>query len=225
MSTNQSNSVIGKLAIFGTSGFAYEVADVAVSMDIEKIILLTNEKDFDNVDERFEVLHESEVSNLVEQGYQFAMGIGEPELREKVFNKFNDLEYPNLIHKNASLGYGQRELINKSQGNVITAGVAMTNNIQLGNFCIFNLLSTVGHDCIIEDFVSVMPSVNISGNVKLEKGAYLGVGATILQGQLDDKLTIGEGTVVGAASLVRKSVPSYKIVVGSPAKILKDISK
>lgn len=225
MHTKQSDNVIGKLAIFGTSGFAYEVADVAVSMDVEKIVLLTHDKDFNEADQPFEVLHESKVNNLVEQGYKFAMGIGEPEPREKVFNKFNDLEYPNLIHKNASLGYGQRELINKSQGNVITAGVVMTNNIQLGNFCIFNLLSTVGHECIIEDFVSVMPSVNVSGNVKLEKGAYLGVGATILQGQLDDKLTIGEGTVVGAASLVRKSVPSYKIVVGSPAKVLKDISR
>jgi acetyltransferase-like isoleucine patch superfamily enzyme len=45
---------------------------------------------------------------------------------------------------------------------------------------------------------------------------WIGCNATILRG-----VTIGDGAVVGANSLVRTSVPPYAIVAGSPARIIK----
>ena len=36
-------------------------------------------------------------------------------------------------------------------------------------------------------------------------------------------VTIGEGAVVGANSTVTKDVPPYTIVVGNPAKVIKEI--
>lgn len=45
---------------------------------------------------------------------------------------------------------------------------------------------------------------------------WIGCNSTILRG-----VTIGDGAVIGANSLVTKDVPPYAIVVGSPAKILK----
>ena len=47
------------------------------------------------------------------------------------------------------------------------------------------------------------------------KHAWIGVGATILKG-----VTIGEGAVVCAGSVVNKDVPPYAIVGGVPAKII-----
>lgn len=46
------------------------------------------------------------------------------------------------------------------------------------------------------------------------KGASLGAGATILAG-----VTLGEFSMVGAASVVTKDVPPYALVVGAPARI------
>jgi acetyltransferase-like isoleucine patch superfamily enzyme len=51
---------------------------------------------------------------------------------------------------------------------------------------------------------------------KIGNDVWIGCNSTILRG-----VTIGDGAVVGANSLVSKDVPPYSIVVGSPAKILK----
>lgn len=48
------------------------------------------------------------------------------------------------------------------------------------------------------------------------KGASIGSGATILP-----NLSIGEGAIVGAGSVVTKDVPAKAIVAGNPARILR----
>jgi len=52
------------------------------------------------------------------------------------------------------------------------------------------------------------------------KGAFISVGVTIAP-----RVTIGANSVVGAGSVVTKNVPSNKVVVGNPAKVVKDISQ
>jgi acetyltransferase-like isoleucine patch superfamily enzyme len=52
----------------------------------------------------------------------------------------------------------------------------------------------------------------------VKKRASIGSNATILCG-----VTIGEGAIVGAGSVVTKDVPPFTIVVGNPAKILRTI--
>lgn len=50
----------------------------------------------------------------------------------------------------------------------------------------------------------------------IEKNVWIGEFVCILQG-----VTIGEGSIVGAMSVVSKSIPPYSIAVGSPAKVIK----
>ena len=54
----------------------------------------------------------------------------------------------------------------------------------------------------------------------IKKGASLGSNATILCG-----VTVGEGAIVGAGSVVTKDVPAHTIVAGNPAKIIRKIIK
>ena len=53
----------------------------------------------------------------------------------------------------------------------------------------------------------------------IKRGASVGSGATILS-----KVTVGEGAIVGAGSVVTKDVPDYAIVAGNPAKVLRSIA-
>lgn len=55
--------------------------------------------------------------------------------------------------------------------------------------------------------------------VKVGKNSWIGEGVIILPG-----VTIGEGCVIGAHSVVNKSIPAYSIAVGSPAKVIKTYS-
>ena len=53
----------------------------------------------------------------------------------------------------------------------------------------------------------------------IKKGASIGSNATILCG-----VTVGEGAIVGAGSVVTKDVPPRTIVAGNPAKVIRKIS-
>lgn len=57
----------------------------------------------------------------------------------------------------------------------------------------------------------------VSNNpIVIEKDVWIGASVTILGG-----ITIGEKSIVAAGSIVIKDVPSYSIVAGNPAKIIK----
>lgn len=55
--------------------------------------------------------------------------------------------------------------------------------------------------------------------VIIEDGVDIGIGSIILPG-----IRIGEGSIIGAGSVVTHNVESYTIVAGSPAKLLRRIS-
>jgi acetyltransferase-like isoleucine patch superfamily enzyme len=52
--------------------------------------------------------------------------------------------------------------------------------------------------------------------ITVKRGASIGANATILPG-----VSIGEGAMVGAGSVVTKDVPDRTVVVGNPARIIK----
>ena len=56
----------------------------------------------------------------------------------------------------------------------------------------------------------------VKKEIEIQDNVWIGRGATILKG-----VCIGEGTVVGANSVVTKSVPPFSVVGGVPAKIIK----
>jgi acetyltransferase-like isoleucine patch superfamily enzyme len=59
----------------------------------------------------------------------------------------------------------------------------------------------------------------ISEPTKIGKRCWLGAQVCVLKG-----VTIGDGTVVGAGSVVTKSLPPNVVSAGSPAKILREIT-
>jgi chloramphenicol O-acetyltransferase type B len=51
----------------------------------------------------------------------------------------------------------------------------------------------------------------------IKKGAFIGMNSTIMPG-----ITIGEGSVVAAGSVVTKDVEPFTVVGGVPAKKIRD---
>jgi sugar O-acyltransferase (sialic acid O-acetyltransferase NeuD family) len=142
------------------------------------------------------------------------IGIGFPKVRAKVIARYlqhgDRFDYPNLVHPRASLDFRRVEL---GRGNVIAAGVAMTCDISIGDFNLFNLNVTVGHDDAIGSYNVFNPSVNLSGCLDIGDRVLVGTGAQILE-----NLSVGSDATVGAGAVVRADVEPGQTVVGIPAK-------
>lgn len=55
--------------------------------------------------------------------------------------------------------------------------------------------------------------------VKVRRGAWIGARAIILPG-----VTVGRNAVIGAGSVVTRSVPDFAVAIGSPAKVVRTVS-
>ena len=71
--------------------------------------------------------------------------------------------------------------------------------------------------CVGDDYMKLGYVVK---PIVLKKGCLVGMESFVMPG-----VTIGEGAIVGAGSLVTKNIPAWTIAAGRPAKVLKQISK
>jgi sugar O-acyltransferase (sialic acid O-acetyltransferase NeuD family) len=144
---------------------------------------------------------------------ELALGAGDPALRHTLGLRYRDQRsFPNLFHPTVCGDHLGSDI---GSGNAFTANVVFTTSIRIGHFNLFNLATTIGHDCTIGDANVINPSANISGSVTIGNRVLIGTNATVLQGR-----RIGHDAIIGAASLVNKDVPDGLTVVGIPAKPL-----
>jgi len=90
--------------------------------------------------------------------------------------------------------------------------------IEIGDGTMFGnnvTIATLNHDINPETRYNATPKP-----VKIGKKVWLGSNCTVLPG-----VTIGDNSIIGAGSVVVKSIPANAIAVGNPAKVIKYIEK
>lgn len=114
--------------------------------------------------------------------------------------------------------------------------IEIHDGCDIGRHCFISAATSV----VLEEDVLLSPNVIISDHshvtdnldqailrsgitksrpVRLKKGCWVGANCVILPG-----VTIGEHAVIGANSVVRKSVPDFTVAVGSPATVVKRLT-
>lgn len=209
-----------RIGIMGASGMAREAGDIAWALGLKPFYVARNKAERDTWTHGGTVILEAEIEQF--SSLPFVIGIGENGIREKVAARFSgQLRFTNLIHPSATFGQNQRDQIDQCQGVIIAAGVRLTSSIKIGNFAIFNQNVTVAHDCIIDDYVHIAPGANVSGNVHIGKGCWVGAGAVINQGANDNKLIVNSRAVIGSGAVVVRDCESNAVYAGVPAKRIK----
>lgn len=148
--------------------------------------------------------------------YWVLCAIANAKARKRVvdtISQFEHLHFPTLVDPDAIIS---NHNVTIGEGSIICAGCILTVDIHIGKHNIIDVGSTIGHDASLNDFVTLYPSVNISGNVLIEDAVEIGTGTQVIQGK-----QIGQGSIIGAGAVVISNLPSQCTAVGVPAKIIK----
>jgi sugar O-acyltransferase (sialic acid O-acetyltransferase NeuD family) len=149
------------------------------------------------------------------------VAVGDPHLREKIVNKivdnFPNCEFPNIIDPTSILLVPETILLGK--GIVIMPFCYLTTGIIIRNFCQFNVGTGIGHDCIIEEYVTTGMNPNIAGNNKIGRSTRIGSNVTT-----KEKISICNNVMLGIGTVVVKDITRSGVYIGNPAKkLIKDI--
>lgn len=97
-------------------------------------------------------------------------------------------------------------------------GILIEDDVLIGGGC--QILDNDFHGLsytervINQDTILPIPS----GKITIKKGAFIGASCIILKG-----VTIGEKSILGAGSVLSKSIPDFEIWAGNPARFIKKI--
>ncbi|HLJ90382.1 MAG TPA: DapH/DapD/GlmU-related protein [Candidatus Angelobacter sp.] len=126
-----------------------------------------------------------------------------------------------------------RENVEIGELTIVGRGVTVENKVRVGSRCkleteaYITALSEIGDGCFIAPEVT-FTNDNFLGRTKerfkfhkgvtMKRGARIGANVTVLPG-----LTLGEDALVAAGSIVTRDVPARKVVMGTPAKVWRDV--
>lgn len=211
---------MNRIGIFGASGMAREAGDIAWELGYEPIYVVRDQVELEACSFPGQVILENDVDCYLDMSY--VIGIGNNGIRQRIARRYAErLRFSSLIHPSASFGKGQRQLVEARRGIIVCSGVRFTNNIQVGDFCIFNLNSTISHDVVIDECVYVAPGAHITGNVHVGTRSWIGTGVVINQGCDKLKLSIGADTTIGSGAVVVKDCDPNAVYAGVPARRIK----
>lgn len=165
---------------------------------------------------------QEQLTELINEYNIFAgvITVGDNWIRKAIYDqviaKVSDFEFVNAIHPSVIIGNN----VQLGKGVIAMAGCIFNPGAVVGDFTFFATGAQIEHDCKISDYASISAGTVLGGHVKIGKYSAITLNVTIV-----DRLSIGENTVVGAASLVTKSLPDNVLAYGVPAKIIRERTK
>ena len=205
------------LGIYGYGGHGLEVEELARVINLkenrwEKIIFVDDAKD--KIDNEKIFSFEDIISKYSPKDIEFMTGIGEPVIREKLYNKVKEKDYSFaiLVHPSASVA----ESAILEEGTMVAHNAFVSIKAHLFTNTLVQPLACVHHECSVGRNSVVSTSAVMGGNSSLGYNSFIGLGATVKQG-----ISVGNGSVVGMGAIVIKSVSDRVMVVGNPARAIK----
>lgn len=205
------------LGIYGYGGHGLEVEELARVINIkdnrwEKIIFVDDAKE--KIDNEKIFLFEEVVGKYSQDNIEFFVGIGEPIIREKIYNKVKAKGYnfAILIHPCATVA----ESAEIEEGVMIGSNAFVSVKTHLHENVLIQPMAAVDHECTVGRNSVVSSFVAMGGGSSLGENSFIGLNSCIKQG-----ISIGDGSVVGMGAVVIRNIPDKVMAVGNPSKIVK----
>jgi len=144
--------------------------------------------------------------------FEVMVAIADPCDRSSIVSRLpKHTSYFSFVHPTAVLL--EPATIEQFVGVFVGAFCVISTNVKIGSHVLFNRGSHVGHDCILGDYVSLMPNSVVSGNVSIGNKCFLGSGAVVRE-----KISICDGVTIGLNSGVVKHIDTPGVYVGTPVR-------
>jgi sugar O-acyltransferase (sialic acid O-acetyltransferase NeuD family) len=216
------------IGLYGAGGFGREVMSLLAS-NVHRVLqnynptnsllcFIDDDPNLNNT-QRGKVLSVEQFLDLKSQNKFFNVTIANPDIRKRVVSNFT---HSNV--KPISLVFNKYlDLFDSiiEDGVIIMPQVIISTSVKIGKFSHINFNSYIAHDCVIEEFVTVSPSVTCCGYVIIKQRAFIGAGATIKQGAPENPRVIGIGSRLGLGSNLLTDIPDFKTFAGNPAIAIK----
>ena len=199
-----------KLNIFGASGHAKVIIDIAKSLNIDIDTIFDDDENIKSI-HNFAVEHTRDFENYKSP---FVIAVGNNKIRKDLSGKLKFISKP-LIHPTAVISKSS----NIGAGSVVMPNAVVNADTIIGKHSILNTGSVIEHDCILEDLVHISPNAAVAGGVKVGEGTHIGIGASVIP-----NIKIGKWVTIGAGSVVIENIPDYAVLVGNPGRIIKYIN-
>lgn len=205
------------LFIYGSGGLGKEVYDLACRINIVKnmwskisfIDDIREENSLNNVK-----VYKFDQLLLEKDNCECIIAVGEPNLREKLFNKLksNGLKIATLIDPSATIS--PFAIIN--EGCIISPWVLVSSGAFIDSNCLIQTYVNIGHDIRIGRHSVFSSCVCPGGFDVFGEKVYIGMGSLIRE-----KLNIGDNVIISMGSSVFNDIPSDVIVMGNPARVIR----
>lgn len=210
------------MILVGAKGFAKEVFEIVFKNNQSESIVFYDDINLNSAKTIFDdyIILQSitEAKDYFEKkDNRFAIGIGNPILRKKMFEKFTQIGGIPTSTISLDAKIGSKEVI-IGIGTTILDGAIISNSVTIGEGCIVYYNTILTHDCNVGDFVEISPAAILLGRCTVGSYTQIGANATILP-----DLKIGSNVIIGAGAVVTKNVPDNCLVYGNPAKIIQNI--
>lgn len=198
-----------KKGIIGAGGFGREVYWSLNPIERNNTVFFVDDEYWDGSDDKILPLSLFETNK-----YEIVVAIADSNHRQRIVESLpKGTKYFTHIHPSAQIHGDDVEI---GEGSIICAGTIITTNVKIGKHAHLNLITTIGHDCVIGDYFTTAPGVQISGNETIGNRVYFGTRSCMKQ-----KLTICDDVIIGMNAGLTKSITESGTYIGTPATKIK----
>lgn len=200
-----------KIIIIGVGSFAGEILALFPGFGLKKdecLGFLDDNKTGGNV-------LGSIKDHKVQPDVSYICSIADPDIKDAISQKFlsEGASFINLIHNTCIIA----ETASLGIGNILFPNVYVANSAKIENFCTINFNASIGHEVYLGSSSTVCSHCDITGRVSVGERVFMGSHATVAPG-----CKIGNGAKIGIGSAVIRSVKPGSIVMGVPARLIKE---
>lgn len=202
--------------LYGAGGHGQEsiLMDTVLDKDEYDIFLIDDKLKY-NYFKDIEIITLEKFLKIKNREKYFNISISDHKYRQDIAEHMikNNVEPLSLISSN-SINYQKNGIgigLLQSPYSIISC------NVKIGNFFHLNSFSSIHHDCVIGNYVTISTGVRCNGNIEIGNNVFIGSGAVIRNGSPEKPIRIGHDVVIGMGSVVTKDIPSYAKVYGNPA--------